>query len=65
MGKNLNCIIKLGKDTTKKMQKTNTVYKINCKNCIFSYVERHYNCNSVVSLHENNNQKFDWNNILV
>ena len=34
--KNLNNIIKLGKDKTEKMQKTNVVYKINCKGCTAS-----------------------------
>ena len=61
------------------MQKTNVVYKINCKNCVYSYVghtkralqkritehKKHYNCNSVVSIHENKNHKFNWENIII
>ena len=76
---NLNNIIKLGKDKTKKMLKTNVVYKVNCKDCTAYYIghtkralykrinehKNHYNCNSVVSLHENINHKFSWNNITI
>lgn len=73
--KNLKSIVKLGKDTTKKWEQTNVVYQFYCKDCPATYVgetkrslkirinehKKHKTENSVVSLHEiNNNHTFDW-----
>ena len=33
INKNLSSVIKLGKDSTNKMDTTNVVYKIRCKDC--------------------------------
>ena len=78
--KNLSPIIKLGKDTPKKWDCTNVVYKFNCKDCPATYVEatkrsfsvrinehkKSKNKDSVVSIHQlENKHDFDWENTLI
>ncbi|XP_043478403.1 uncharacterized protein LOC122508871 [Leptopilina heterotoma] len=76
VNKNSNSIIKLGKDTTKKWDKTNVVYKFDCKDCPATYIgetkrslqtrineHKKVNDNSVVYRHRLNfNHDFDWEN---
>ena len=53
--KKLDTIIKRGKDKISKLDKTEIVYKINCKNCEFSYIgqiKRHLN--TCIREHKNN-----------
>ena len=38
VNKTLQLVIKLSKDSTKKWEQTNIVYKFNCKNCPATYV---------------------------
>ena len=45
--KSLSSIIRLGKDTTKKWDCTNVVYKFDCKNCSATYKAFHVNSPSV------------------
>ena len=42
MNENLNSVIKLGKDGTNTMEKTNDVYKICCKDCEACYIGRYW-----------------------
>ncbi|XP_043479904.1 uncharacterized protein LOC122509736 [Leptopilina heterotoma] len=76
INKNSNSIVRLGKDSTKKWDRTNVVYKFNCKNCpatyigetkrsLFTRINEHkkVNDNSVVYRHRTNfNHDFDWEN---
>ena len=74
--KNLSSVIKLGKDSTKQMDRTNVVYKIRCKDCEACYIgetkrtlktriKEHINNKnneSVVWQHQINfRHEFDWN----
>ena len=78
--KSLSSVIRLGKDPTKKCDKTNVVYKFFCKSCPASYVgetkrtikirinehQKNNNLESVVPQHRKNFlHDFDWDNTLI
>ena len=78
--KSLNSIIKLGKDVTKKWDRTNIVYKFTCKNCPAAYIgetkrtlkkrinehRNNKNEDSVVNMHQNSfNHQFDWEGAVI
>ncbi|XP_043469746.1 uncharacterized protein LOC122503318 [Leptopilina heterotoma] len=79
INKNSSSIIKLGKDSTKKWDRTNVVYKFDCKTCPATYIgetkrslltrineHKKVNDNSVVYRHcINFNHDFDWENVKV
>ena len=78
--KSLNSIIKLGKDVTKKWDRTNIVYKFTCKNCPAAYIgetkrtlkkriiehRNNKNEDSVVTMHKKSfNHQFDWEGAVI
>ena len=64
MCKNLSPIVKLGKDTLEKWNKTNVVYKFTCKDCPATYIgETKRSLKTRINEHKNKmnyNHEFNW-----
>lgn len=80
INKNLNTVVKLGKDISQKEDRTNVVYEFNCKQCPATYIgetkramrvrigehQKNKNPDSVVFQHcEKFSHEFNWSNVKI